>query len=220
MTAIALALAIVSIGPIGPPAQLTESGSAEVARSDHQPRLLLTHHGLAFTLGAGTTGFVSRGARDMMADPVGAYADFRVAYGTRSLLGVEAAYSVSGRGLSTTQFGDNRPALFGNGLEGLLRINRPFYSGQVFYTPFAVAGLGWTAFTRTEQLDTDMKIHTTDHVGTIPVGLGCALSWRMLYGEARFMYRPTYGENGIGGGSTTNPSLQAWFAGIAGGVVL
>ena len=216
----ALALATLSIGAVAPAALAESINSTDVARSDQPRRSLVTPHGLAFSLGAGTTGFVTRGARDLMADQAGAYADFRAAYGTRSRFGVEAAYTISGRSLSSAQFGDNTPSLFGQGLEGLLRINHPIYIGRVFYTPFAVAGLGWTTFMRTDQLDTDMKLRTTDHVGTIPVGLGCALSWRLLYAEARVMYRPTYGESGIGGTNPTNPSMQAWFAGIAGGVEL
>jgi hypothetical protein len=192
-----------------------------VAGGDQSRDHLLTRQGLALTLGAGTTDFLSKGTRNLTEGDVGVYGDLRATYGTRSYFGVEAAYTFSGRGLSTTQFGENAPAIFGSSLEGLARLNYPMHTGRWFYAPFVVGGLGWTAYFRTEE-DVDkvntIKVHRTDHVGTIPVGAGFAVSYRVLRVEARFMYRPAYGESGIGAATDGTSNLQAWFAGLAGGL--
>jgi hypothetical protein len=178
---------------------------------------LRSRNGVALTIGVGTTSFFSRSALDLTSGGVGVYGDLRVAYGTRSRLCGELAYTLSGRKLSEEQFGTHTPVLFGHGPEALLRLNHPMSSGRLFISPFVLAGLGWIDFVRTDSQGSAFHARETDRVGTIPVGAGLALGYRNAYAEARFMYRPTYNETGLGGGSG-HLDLQAWFAGIAGGV--
>jgi hypothetical protein len=214
-----LSLPLVMLFAIAPPA-LAEPAFG-VAAGDQSRDHLLTPDGLALTLGAGTTDFLSKGTRRLTQGDVGVYGDLRATYGTRSYLGVEAAYTFSGRGLSSAQFGENAPAIFGSSLEGLARLNYPMHSGRWFYAPFVVGGLGWTAFFRTDEDAGDRKsinVHRTDHVGTVPVGAGFAVGYRVLRAEARFMYRPTYGESGIGAAADGSSNMQAWFAGLAAGL--
>jgi hypothetical protein len=121
--------------------------------------------------------------------------------------------------LSEVRFPGNTPSLFGHGFEALLRVNLPTHTGRLFYAPFAVAGLGWTAFVRTEETtDHELIGRKTDHVGTIPVGIGFAMSYGHLYGEARGMYRPAFGSDNLTKASGGAANLQAWTAGLAGGV--
>jgi hypothetical protein len=199
-----------------------QAPTTEVA-ADPTRAHLLTHNGMAATVGVGATNFFDQSARDLMSGDVGAYADLRLIYGTRRFVGAEAAYNFSGRALSTAQFSGDSPTLFGHGLEGLLRLSYPMHTNSIACAPFLVGGLGWTAFVRTDEQpgSTDknrkLNVRQTDHVGTIPVGAGFAASWRVIYLEARFMYRPTYGESGISEGGA-RPALAAWSAGLAGGL--
>jgi hypothetical protein len=187
-------------------------------RQDTSRAHLVTPHGMALTLGLGTAGFFSQAARDLMADRVGVYGELRAAYGTRSLLGAEVAYTLSGQGLSEKKFGDDVPVIFGHNLEGLARLSLPMDSGRLFYGPFAVVGLGWTAYVRTDEVGGRLNTRETDHVGTIPVGAGFAVGYNGGYLEARFIYRPTYGEDGFGGMPSIDGKLNSWFAGLAGGI--
>ncbi|HEY0707032.1 MAG TPA: hypothetical protein VGG33_09550 [Polyangia bacterium] len=195
--------------------------TSSVTRQPEAGSSLITRNGMSVTLGLGAMNFVNKSARNLTSGDVGLYGDLRAAFGTRSYLGVEAAYTLSGRGLSADFSGDD-PALFGHSVEGLLRFNYPMQSGRLFYAPFAVAGLGWTAFMRTDEVgtgdDKNLELHSSDHVGTIPVGAGFAMSLGRFYGEGRVMYRPTYGEDGIGAPSGGETNLQAWFAGVAAGL--
>jgi hypothetical protein len=175
---------------------------------------LITPHGLALTVGAGATHFFGEGARDLT-EGAGGYLDVRAAYGTRTWFGGEAAYTLTGRSLSNDRFANEAPALFGHSAEGLLRGNIPLRAGRLFLAPFAVAGLGWTAFVRTDEgAGEDFTVRSTDHVGTIPVGAGLALSYKGFRAEARFMYRPTYGED-VGSALGNGVDLQSWMAGAA-----
>ncbi|HXU83964.1 MAG TPA: hypothetical protein VN914_21360 [Polyangia bacterium] len=220
MGTLKLALGTFVLSALAAPAW-AQAPTTEVA-ADPTRAHLLTRNGMAATVGVGATNFFDQNARDLMSGDVGAYADVRLIYGTRSFVGAEAAYNFSGRALSTTQFSGDAPTLFGHGLEGLLRLNYPMHTASIAFSPFVVGGLGWTAFLRTDEqpgsTDKNKKINVrqTDHVGTIPVGAGFAASWRVIYLEARFMYRPTYGESGIA--DNGKPGLDAWFAGLHGGM--
>jgi len=192
-------------------------GARYIARLDDPSQFWLrTRYGAAITLGLGATDFLSDGARNLTG--TGFYGDLRLTYGTRSWFGIEGGYTFSARGLSNAAFGPDSPQLFGNGLEGLARFNLPRHKGELFYGPFVVAGLGWTAYVRTDETGGDLSMRGTDHVGTVPIGGGIAVAYRRIYGEARFMYRATYGGDGMIAADGRGRNLQSWSAGISGGV--
>jgi hypothetical protein len=191
------------------------------AGEDESRLELMTAHGMSLALGAGAMGFLGREARDLMGgDALGFYADLRGAYGTRSRFGGELAFTRAGRSPTRDERRGGDSAIFGQSFEGLLRVNHPSHTGRLFHAPFAVAGLGWTDFRPEDDREPSTRARRIDRVGIIPLGLGLAASYRALYGEARVVYRPTFGENGLGAGAGSGPSMQAWFAGLALGVEL
>jgi hypothetical protein len=171
---------------------------------------------MSLTLGGGATRFIGDPARDLMAgDWLAYYADLRIAYGTRARFAGELAFSRSGPSLSKEERRSGVPEIFGHSFEALLRLNHPLHAGRIFYSPFAVAGLGWTDFRPADDREPTTRAERLDRIGTIPLGLGFATSYRVLYAEVRLLYRPTFGVKGAGG-----TTLQAWSAGLAAGVEL
>jgi hypothetical protein len=198
---------------------LSARAGAEDPPEDASRLELLTPHGLGLTLGAGATGFLGQEARTLAGgDRVGFYADLRLAYGTRSRFAGEVAFTRAGRPppLEDRRRGVN--AIYGHGFECLLRVNHPMHRGPLFYSPFAVAGLGWTDYRPGDDREPTTRARRLDRVGMVPLGLGLAASYRVLYGEARLMYRPTFREDALGTSAGHGPSMQAWFAGVAAGV--
>jgi hypothetical protein len=182
---------------------------------------LMTPHGLSLTLGAGATGFLDEQARALTGgDRVSFYADLRLAYGTRSRLGGEVAFVRAGRPLPLEERRRGVNGVYGHGFEGLLRVNHPLHRGPLFYAPFAVAGVGWTDYRPADDREPATRAPRLDRVGTVPLGLGLAVSYRLLYAEARLMYRPTFREDALGTSAGDGPSMQALFAGLAVGVEL
>jgi hypothetical protein len=73
-------------------------------------------------------------------------------------------------------------------------------------------------FVPPDDRDPMTRARRIDRAGIVPLGLGFALSFRGLYGEARLMYRPTFAVGGLGSSAGGQPTMQAWYAGLAGGV--
>jgi hypothetical protein len=90
----------------------------------------------------------------------------------------------------------------------------------VFLSPFAVAGVGWTDFSPPDDRDPMTRARRIDRAGIVPLGAGFAASIGSLYGEVRLVYRPTFAADLFKPADSGGPSMQAWFAGIAGGVEL
>jgi hypothetical protein len=176
-------------------------------------------NGLAVTLGVGAMDFLGKTARAALTDELGIYADLRIAYGTRTRLGVEVAFNRSERHLAPGALPGERKigALFGQTFEALLRVNRPGHVRRLFYSPFAVAGLGWTDFSPPDDRDPATPNRRLDRAGIVPLGLGFATSFSNFYAEARAMYRPTFATHLLGTDGN-RAGMQAWFAGIAAGI--
>jgi len=177
-------------------------------------------NGLAVTIGIGAMDFLGRAAREALTDGVGLYGDLRVVYRTRRRLAVEAGFTRSQRQVLPGWVRSSKGWLFGQGFEASLRLNHPHPVGRVFMSPFVVAGLGWTDFSPPDDRDPMTRARRIDRAGIIPLGGGFAASIGNLYGELRFVYRPTFSADLFGPATTGGPSMQAWFAGIAGGVEL
>jgi hypothetical protein len=188
------------------------SRSADESRSE-----LTTRHGVGVSLGFGATNFIDQSARDLVGDRLGYYTDLRVVYGTRTRFAVEVAYTRSGRALPLAQRRAGGRAIYGHSFEALLRVNHPGHHGSLYHSPFLVAGLGWTDFRPPDDRDPASSTDLLGQVAVLPVGVGCAFAYRVLYVEARFMYRPTLsGESSLP--FDGSPSMQAWFSGLSVGV--
>jgi hypothetical protein len=157
-------------------------------------------YGVALTAGGGATDFEYIGANSVTS--TGGSWDVRLAFGTRTFLGVEAAYvgaaqSISGLGL-------NSNTLLRNGLEGVLRGQFPMPVGLALFEPYAFLGLGWNHYSFANTPVATASLSTTDEVLTVPWGFGMSGGYKGFLADLRFTYRPTYNANILGNVSMTN----------------
>jgi hypothetical protein len=155
-------------------------------------------------LGGGVMSFSGATARGVT-DTGGSW-DLRLAWGTRSILGFEAAYIGSANKLSAPGL-DPNAALIGTGVEGNLRLNAPLPYRSALIEPFGIAGVGWTRFDVVNDDFNLSGVREKDHIITVPVGAGLAMSYRGFMVDGRFTYRFAYREDLIG-----NASLDNWIA--------
>jgi hypothetical protein len=209
MTALALALAL------GVPAFASADTSVSSGRTLAETPVL--PEGLSLQLGGGVTAFSREEARDVLG--TGAYWDLRAAYGTRSFLGAELAYTGSAREIDA---GSGDAALIGNGAEATVRGNLPLALGDFRLTPFAFGGVGWTYFQKYEDSGVTVSGMKDDaHALTIPFGAGVGLNYGRLALDARFTYRPVFDDDLVtaqGGKDTVD--LQNWAVGLTVGYEL
>lgn len=129
--------------------------------------------GVGVTVGGGITGFTDEGMRDVT-DHVGGLWDLRVAFGTRTNLGLEVGYMGTAASVETFTGADNG-TLLGTTLEGVVRWNLMPTSA---FMPFVFAGVGWQRY---DLLDaqfarSDTGMDDSDDILEVPAGLG--LSYR------------------------------------------
>jgi len=198
-----------------------EPRSPQALEGDDESRgHLETRNGVALSLGVGAMNYTSGTARELMTSDLGAYAELRAVYGTRTRLAVEAAFTRTQHRVSSDRPHDYPQFLFGHAFEGLVRVNHNLHEGRLFFSAFAVAGLGWTDFTPPDDRDPTSPNETYDRAGIAPLGVGLATSFGTLYGEARLMYRPAFAIDKLGFRNISTPRMDAWFAGVAIGVEL
>jgi len=174
----------------------------EVRRTNGPP----SGYGTTVELGGGVMSFTGAAARGA-ANAGGAW-DLRLGWGTRSLLGFEAAYIGSANGLTAAGL-DPNAVLLGTGAEGALRLNAPVAYRDSLIEPFAFGGLGWTRF---DIINSDFNMSNVaekDHVMTVPVGAGMAAAARGFMVDARFTYRFVYREDLIGNNNLDNWIISA-----------
>lgn len=176
----------------------------------------VTDFGAALTVGGGVTNFTQSGLTD--ATGLGGYWDVRGALGTRSIVGVEAAYHGNSRDIQAIGLRDET-FLVGNGLEGALRLNAPLTFEQneldFLVEPFAFGGIGWTRYNLFNEGVNTSNVQDQDDIFTIPLGVGLAGSVEGIMLDARFTYRPAFGNDLVGDatGAFENDSLSNWSLG-------
>jgi hypothetical protein len=163
-------------------------------------------YGAAVQLGGGVMNFSGSGARGVT--DVGGSWDLRLAWGTRSILGLEGAYVGSAQQLTVGGL-DPNAVLIGNGAEGDLRLNAPFVYNGALVAPFGFGGLGWTRFDVVNDNFNESTVREKDHVMTVPVGGGLAAAYRGFIMDARFTYRFVYNNDLLG---STN--MDNWIASL------
>ena len=162
--------------------------------------------GFGLQLGGGLTGFGPQPARGLV--EVGGGWDVRLTYGTRSIVGVEAAYVGSAQTLNDVMLPSDA-YLLGNGAEAALRLNLPVEGAGWSLVPFVLAGVGWNHY-RAIDLGDSALLKSSDNVLTIPVGAGLSGAYRGFLMDARFTYRPTVDDELF----SNNADMHTWTAGV------
>jgi hypothetical protein len=159
--------------------------------------------------GSGTTVMLGGGVMDFSSAPARAATGttgtwgLRLGWGTRTFVGLEAAYMGSMSSLSAAGL-DPDALLLGTSVEGALRLNLPLAYRDSLIEPFGFAGLGWTRFDVVREDFNLSVISNEDHILTAPVGAGLAAGVRGFMVDARFTYRFAYDEDLIGGTNLDN----------------
>lgn len=146
--------------------------------------------GVEVSLGGGVMGFVDSDMRDTT-NPGGLW-DVRLAFGSRSILGVEAAYVGTAQRIDTVIGPADNGTLIGTGFEGALRLN---LSPQTPFNAYAFGGLGWKRYdvTRADFSVAAAGIADEETLFEVPFGAGLQYRWMGLVADARFTYRAAIG---------------------------
>lgn len=163
--------------------------------------------GAAISVAGGVSAFSRSSARDFL-DTGGTW-DVRGVFGTRTLVGLEGAYVGSANGLDGP--GGLTRTLYGNGIEGDLRLNI-LRNGLAFaggLQPYVLGGFGWTHYHLSNNVST-AAIDNSDDTLQVPVGAGVSYYFgqRVLI-DARFTYRFAFSDNLIQGSSLDTMGVTA-----------
>jgi hypothetical protein len=162
--------------------------------------------GTEVALGGGVMNFMGSTAQN--ATEMGGSWNLRLTFGTRSVLGLEAAYIGSAHRLNVAGL-DPDAALVGNGVEGALRLNIPLVTRDGMVEPFALGGIGWSQFDVVNDDFNSSFVRERDRLMTVPLGAGLAMSYRGLMIDGRFTYRMAYRDDLFGGADMRNWIVSA-----------
>jgi hypothetical protein len=197
-------VAALLFAPLPAMAQYTYAGepAPEVRRGAGPP----SGFGAAVELGGGVTDFSGSTARGLTS--TGGSWNLRLAFGTRSIIGLEAAYVGSAQNITAAGL-DPNAALIGNGAEAALRLNAPLpYRGSLV-EPFAFGGVGWTQYNVVNDNFNTSFVREKDDVLTVPFGGGLAASFNGFMFDARFTYRVLRNQDLFGGANMDNWNVTA-----------
>jgi hypothetical protein len=175
---------------------------------------LATNRGQSVMVGGGVQNFLASRSRSV--SDIGGYWDARIAVGTRTVFGVEGAYSGAAQDLHVPGFVQDQ-TLTRNGLEAGARINLPFQGCRWQFAPFLFGGPGWQryGFTDSHLPSTNARAHiaNSDNSFTVPVGGGLNFTYGYLMVDYRFTYRMAFGD-GLLKGMNPDAGLQSWSVGV------
>jgi len=190
--------------------------TSDIAETPPGPEEAANRPGPGFSLSAagGLSVFSRSSARNFL-DTGGTW-EARGLLGTRTLIGVEAAYLGSANGLDA---GGVSRTLYGHGFEGDLRLNlmrnhlTRARGGAAGLQPFLLGGFGWTHYHLSNNFST-ASISSSDNVMQLPVGGGLAYYFpNHILLDARFTYRFAFSDNLIQGSSLDNYGITARLGG-------
>ena len=191
--------------------------TSDIAETPPGPEEAAQKPGPGFSLSAagGLSVFSRSSARDFL--NTGGTWEARGLLGTRTLIGVEAAYLGSANGLDAPG-GINR-TLYGHGFEGDLRLNfmrnhlTRARGGAAGLQPYVLGGFGWTHYHLSNDFST-ASISSSDNVMQLPVGGGLSYYFpNHILLDARFTYRFAFSDNLIQGSSLDNYGVTARLGG-------
>jgi len=194
--------AVLMLSPLPALAQTYAPGYYEPAPEVRRPAGPASGYGSTVTLGGGVMNFTGSGARG--ATNTGGAWGLRLGWGTRAIIGLEAAYIGSANKMSLPGL-DPSSVLLGTGAEGNLRLNAPFLVHDNLISPFALGGVGWTRFDIINDDFNTSGALEKDHVMTVPVGAGLAMGIHGFMIDARYTYRFVFNEDLLG-----NTNLDNW----------
>ncbi|HVZ85543.1 MAG TPA: OmpA family protein [Polyangia bacterium] len=157
--------------------------------------------GLAVLLGGGYQQFTNPTLRD--ATGQGGDWSVRAVAGTRSIIGFEAAYVGSARGITPLGVTTGDQRLVSNGVQGALRLNIPIIFGNHMIEPYGFGGVGWDHYQVTNFNAGLSDFARSDDIMTVPVGGGLAYEYKAFMIDARASWTPTYFNN-LPNGATFN----------------
>ncbi len=144
--------------------------------------------GIGFLLGGGVTNFTASAVRD--ATELGGAWDARLIFGTRTFLGLEAAYVGSVNDINAFGLSGNTK-LIGTGVQGLARLNLTTTAWQ----PYLLGGAGWKHYALAGERFNVSNIRNDDNVVEIPMGLGLAFHNRGFMFDVRGLYNYALNSN-------------------------
>lgn len=177
--------------------------------SEPQEYLPASRLGIGLMAGGGVQDFVGSTISDMTG--TAGFWDVRAIFGTRSVVGLEAAYVGSAQSIDALGL-DSDATLVSNGLEGDIRIHAPLAYQGTLMEPYAFGGVGWQRYDIVNTAVATASLSDNDDVVTFPVGAGFAAGYRGFLADVRFTYRWVEDANLLepsGGGSLTNWNLGA-----------
>jgi hypothetical protein len=165
--------------------------------------------GIAVSAGGGAIDFV--GGAIKAATNIGGFWTVRALVGSRSIVGLEAAYVGSAQNVASLGL-SNGASLLGNGVEGTMRLNAPVAVKGFLIEPFGFAGAGWTHYSIVNTPTVAADINNSDDVIVLPVGGGISMGYRGLFLDGRFTYRFSY-DNDLIRTPNVQTGLDNWNAG-------
>ena len=182
---------------------------------------LFTPLGAGMLVTGGYKNFVEPGVTDTLTP--GGYWDIRGILGTRSFVGLEAAYHGSAQDVEAIGL-QSQSYVVSNGVEGALRLNAPITQAMfpqanlqapVLFEPFAFGGVGWQRYTLVNEGENTSAVASDDDILTVPFGAGLAVSIAGLHLDGRITYRHALysGLLGTATSSFADTSLNSWSVG-------
>lgn len=168
----------------------------------HHGYHLITPYGMSASIGGGVMGFTDSAATSR--SPVGGGWEARLAFGTRSIIGVEAAYTGTAQNVNALGL-DNSAVLISNGVEGDVRFNLVGYMNIV---PYVFGGAGWRRYDVTNAAFNVSDVRNSDDVFEIPFGAGVGYAYHGFLFDVRGTVRPTFDNQLFG----KNAELHTWSA--------
>jgi hypothetical protein len=157
--------------------------------------------GMSFFVGGGVMDFTDSDTRDFT-DLAGTW-EARLGVGTRSIIGLEAAYIGAAQGVEALGL-DDSAVLTSHGAEANFRLN--FSRGGL--QPYALAGAGWRHYSVTNDDFNTSDVNDSDDVFEIPLGVGITYHLDPVLLDLRGVFRPAFGSDLVG----DDEELHNWSA--------
>lgn len=169
--------------PIAEPVDIDEPYDEPSPVVERDRANTLTPFGMGVTIGGGPTGFTDGDFNDFV--DVGGGWEGRLAFGTRTMLGFEAAYIGTANGLDTFGVEDDA-ILLSNGVEGVFRLNLSTTQVQ----PYVLAGAGWKHYEIENTNVNTSNLQDSDNVIEFPLGAGLGYRYNRFIADVRGTFRP------------------------------
>jgi len=169
--------------PVAQPVPPPENVNVNITENKPHPTLPM---GLAISAGGGIEDFSGDGMRGLT--DIGGTWEARLTFGTRSILGLEAAYVGTANGITSLGL-DSSAILMSNGAEAVARLN----IGTFRFQPFVFGGVGWGHYQVTNTSVNTSDLADNKDVLLIPFGGGISTYLGDHFmADARFTYRSAF----------------------------